>query len=186
LLLLPPQVGGGPLGDGVGVELAAAGSQLDEPANAPVVGEAIDGAGAVIVVDVVGAVMRPGLVQLHLGDRVGEAIQAAGGFSPRVDLAATGHSLNLADRLDDGAKVVVPELGTHTPAVARAEDARVDLNHADQAALEALPGIGPVTAARIIEARKEQPFASVDELRAREVVGEALFEDIRDLVRVSG
>jgi competence protein ComEA len=139
-------------------------------------------------VDVAGAVMRPGLVRVGQGDRVGDAIAAAGGFSSRVDLAETSQSLNLAQPLDDGSKVLVPVLGAVGPRTvdARTEgDDRIDLNHADQAALESLPGIGPVTAARIIEAREEDPFSSIDDLRTREVVGESVFEDIRDLVRVS-
>jgi competence protein ComEA len=142
--------------------------------------------GGDIVVDVGGAVARPGLIRLRRGDRVGDAIEAAGGFSPRVDLVAAGRSLNLALVVQDGEKVVVPELGSVVAPSATGDETLVDLNSADQAALESLPGIGPVTAARIIEARERQRFESVDEMRSREVVGESVFEDIRDLVRASG
>jgi competence protein ComEA len=130
--------------------------------------------------------VRPGLVELPEGERVGDAVAAAGGFAPRVDLAETALALNLAQSLEDGTKIVVPELGGASTGLAvSVEDGRIDLNDADQAALEDLPGIGPVTAARIIEAREQARFASVEELRTREIVGESVFEDIRDLVRAS-
>ena len=63
---------------------------------------------------------------------------------------------------------------------------RLDLNAATQAELEALPGIGPVTATRILEARGQAPFAAVDELRSRGLVGESVFGKLRDLVTVGG
>ena len=103
-----------------------------------------------LVIDVAGAVARPGIVQVPPGSRVGDAIQLAGGFGPRADLA---------DR-----------------------DGIVDLNHATQAELEELPGIGPVTAGKIIEARNEQPFRSVEELRGRDVLGQSTFDKVRELV----
>jgi competence protein ComEA len=139
-----------------------------------------------IVVDVGGAVARPGLHRLRAGARVGDAIEAAGGYAPRVDLAESGRTLNLAEPLSDGGKVVVPELGVDRPSASRIDDGRIDLNSADQAALETLPGIGPVTAGKIIEARSQERFGSVAELLARGVVGEAVFGDIQDLVRASG
>jgi competence protein ComEA len=184
LLMLPtPGDDDALLAAGVGSELRGDPSGDGSRAGVPVGTEESEGT---LVVDVAGAVMRPGLVRVRRGDRVGDAIAAAGGFSPRVDLAETGRSLNLAEPLIDGAKVVVSELGTQTASGPTAEDGRVDLNSADQAALEALPGIGPVTAARIIEAREQQRFGSVDELRTRDVVGEAVFEDIQGLVQASG
>lgn len=189
ILLLTPD----PAADLVGSPAEVMGTQLvgdawgGDGAALTDLGQGFSGGGETdLVVDVAGAVQRPGLVRLREGDRVGDAIAAAGGFGPRVDLAQTGRSLNLAQSLDDGAKVVVPELGAQEPLGAAAQDGRVDLNSADQAALEDLPGIGPVTAMRIIEAREQQRFASVEELRSREVVGESVFEDIEDLVRASG
>ena len=117
-----------------------------------------------LVVDVAGAVMRPGLHHLSPGDRVGDAIAAAGGYAPRADLAATSASLNLAQPLQDGAKVLVPELGLD-PVASAPDDGRVDLNRAGQTELESLPGIGPVTARKIIDSRTERRFAAVRDLR---------------------
>lgn len=143
-----------------------------------------------IVVDVAGAVTRPGILRLHEGDRIADAIAAAGGYGPRVDLAAAARSLNLAQPLTDGGKVVVPELGMD-PIAAGAPGAGtaaglIDLNTADQAVLESLPGIGPVTAGKIMAARGEQPFTAVDDLLERGLVGDSVFEDIVAQVRVGG
>ena len=147
-----------------------------------------------LTIDIEGAVVHPGLVHLAAGDRVGDAILRAGGFSPRADLRAASTSLNLAQSLTDGLKVVVPEIGlgaapaATTPAsgsVPGAGTSPVDLNHATQAELEALPGIGPVTAAHILEARAQQLFATVDDLRNRSLVGAATFDKLRTLVTVA-
>lgn len=143
-----------------------------------------------IVVDVAGAVVTPGLVRLPPGSRVGDAVAAAGGFAPLADLAGAAGALNLAAPLTDGAQVRVPSLATAgAPAIgapgdaAAAGDARVDLNRASADALEALPGIGTVTAERIVAARAENPFADVEELRSRGLVGAATYAQVRDLVR---
>jgi competence protein ComEA len=150
-----------------------------------------------LIVDVQGAVVRPGLQRLATGARVGDAIAAAGGYGPQVDIRATAERLNLAERLVDGAKVYVPARGDPTPQVASAGDPAlgspagpgagglIDVNTAGQAQLETLPGIGPVTAGKIISARQEQPFASADDLLARKVVGPATFEKIKPLITVS-
>jgi competence protein ComEA len=177
LLGVPGAAGGGLLVD--------VGESLD---SALLVGEASElslPAGQEIVVDVAGAVARPGLHRLRSGDRVGDAIQAAGGYAPRVDLAAASLSLNLAQSLEDGTKVLVPELGIDRLDHAAVDDERIDINHADQAELETLPGVGPVTARKIIDARAEQPFSSVRDLRSRGLVGESVFADIESLVRAS-
>lgn len=150
-----------------------------------------------IVVDVEGAVLRPGLHVLAAGARVGDAIGAAGGFSSQVDAGAAAQALNLAAPVSDGAKVHVPALGeggsvgggvASTPGAGSTGGSTglIDLNTADQAALESLPGIGPVTATEIIGARASAPFSSVDELSSRRILGPATFEQVRSLVTVGG
>jgi competence protein ComEA len=146
-----------------------------------------------LIVDVEGAVERPGLYRVPAGSRVGDAIAAAGGFGVRVDAVAAAQALNLAAPLVDGDKVSVPALGDALavppgPSAASAPTAAalIDLNTADSVALETLPGIGPVTAGEIIAARATQPFVSVDDVLARGVVGPSTFEKIRLLVTVGG
>ncbi|MBW3613265.1 MAG: helix-hairpin-helix domain-containing protein [Chloroflexi bacterium] len=149
-----------------------------------------------IVVDVAGAVAAPGLRELPAGARVGDAIAAAGGYASDADLDAAASSLNLAQRLGDGEQVRVPRLGeaaagrpaasdAGAPAVASGETStggsRVDLNTASPEELEALPGIGPVTVQKIVAARQERPFTSLDDVVQRGVIHRGQLEDIREL-----
>lgn len=146
--------------------------------------------GAELYVHVTGAVNRPGLVTLAVGTRVVDAIAAAGGLSAGADAAA----INLARELRDGEQVVVPKQG-EAPAGggvgssgggAGSASGLVNLNSADQAALEALPHIGPALAARIIAWRKEHGgFTSIDDLREVSGIGEKTFADLAPLVTVS-
>lgn len=189
-------LGGLVLGIGVAAVLVLASGSLpvtDEalpfpqpaPAGAGLVTGERTAAPVELVIDVAGAVVRPGLHRLRPGARVGDAIEAAGGFAPRADLAAASRSLNLARPLDDGAKVLVPELGIDRASAAAGDpgDPRIDLNRASSSELESLPGIGPVTAGKIIDARAGERFESVRDLRTRGLVGEKVFEDIKSLVR---
>lgn len=157
-------------------------------------GSGAAGSGAAgIVVEVAGAVARPGVYRLPAGSRVGDAITAAGGFSPRVDAVAVGALLNLASLLHDADKVRVPVRGEPTPAGSAgtagtdpqaAQGGPLDLNTATAAQLDALPGVGPATAAKIIAARQERPFTSVDDLVARKVLTSAVLAKIRSQVTV--
>jgi competence protein ComEA len=133
-----------------------------------------------VVVDVAGAVARPGVVRLSYGTRVGDAIAAAGGATPDADLG----SINRAALLRDGSRVYVPHFGETPPAGSLGSEAetKIDLNHASAAELEALPGIGPATASRIVRSRDQRPFAKVDELQTRGLVTARVLADIRDLL----
>jgi len=135
---------------------------------------------AIIVVDVAGAVSRPGVVQLPAGSRVIDALVAAGGVSADADPAA----LNRAQVLRDGMRIYVPRPGEQSPAgaVGSPAETAIDINRASAAELESLPGIGPTTASRIIRSREGKPFARVEELQTRGLVSARVFSDIKDLV----
>jgi competence protein ComEA len=137
-------------------------------------------AGPVVVVDVAGRVRHPGIVTLPFGSRVDDALRAAGGALP----GATFDGLNRARKLADGEQVLVG-----VPAAAGGPagggDARIDLNVADASALDALPGIGPVLAQKIVDWRTEHGrFASVDQLREVGGIGESKYAALKNKVRV--
>lgn len=143
-----------------------------------------------LVVHVVGAVRRPGLYRLPESARVADAVERAGGATRRADLAA----LNLAAPLVDGIQVLVPprasatagapETATGSGAGASATTgAKLSLSSATAEELDELPGVGPVTAQKIIDYRTEHgPFASVDDLDAVPGIGPARLAELRDLV----
>lgn len=145
-----------------------------------------------LVVDVGGAVVRPGVYRLPAGSRIGDAIAAAGGYGAAVDAALVDRQLNLAAVVTDGEKIRVPVRGeaaatgdSGIPGAAPATGGLVDLNHASAEELDTLPGVGPVTAAKIIAAREERPLASADDLLARKIVGAATLDKLRALVTAS-
>jgi competence protein ComEA len=172
-------------------EAAPATSSFPGPSGAasPTAGQEGQGAGEGIVVDVVGKVRRPGIAVLPVGARVVDAVEAAGGVRRGVDPA----TVNMARLLTDGEQVVVggpggtgPTGGTGNgtgsvpgPASAGPAGALVNLNTADQATLETLPGVGPVTAAAILEWRVQHgAFTSVDELLEVSGIGDATLAEI--------
>lgn len=148
-----------------------------------------------LVVHVVGAVGAPGVVELPAGSRVADAVEAAGGVTSEADLAR----VNLARALVDGEQVHVPRPGeelseaavpvsrgpTASEPAGSGEGSVLDLNAAGVTELEALPGIGPVLAERVIAWRDEHGrFSTVDELGEVSGIGERLLEQLRPLVRV--
>jgi competence protein ComEA len=134
--------------------------------------------GAVLYIHVLGAVERAGLYEVREGDRVIDAIAAAGGFRDDADQG----QLNLARRLVDGEQLVVPVQGA-TPAAPGSADGRINLNTADASSLDTLPRVGPAMAARIIAYRDTNgPFSSVDDLLGVPGIGEKTLEGLRDLV----
>ncbi len=173
---------------------SAAAPSSDAPRQAPSSApEVVDGVPAEVLVHVVGAVERPGVVRLAVGSRVLDAVESAGGATDEADLAR----LNLARVLADGEQVVVLRAGEEAPSGSEAPSgpdagpgttgggATLDLNSATAGELEALPGIGPVLAQRIVEHREAYgPFASVDGLLEVSGVGPAVLENLRSGVRV--
>lgn len=142
-----------------------------------------------LVVAVAGKVRRPGLVHVPPGSRVADAVEAAGGVLPGVDLAG----VNLARKVSDGEQVAVgvppaPDAGP-APTTGGGEpgaggSAPLDLNAATVEQLDALPGVGPVTAQRIVDWRtRNGRFATVDQLREVEGIGERRLGQLRGLVR---
>lgn len=175
---------------GLGVWLLVTGGLAAEPASDPLLDPFASTstsvapiAGGVVVVDVEGAVVHPGIVELAAGSRVADAIIAAGGYGPDADLAAAAAQVNLAAQVRDGQQILVPLIGSPSASGGgTATDGLVDLNSASPEALDALPGIGPVTVEKIVAARAEQTFASLEELVTRKVLTNAQLTKIRDLV----
>jgi competence protein ComEA len=189
---LPRLTSGPPASAAGGAEGAAGPAPAAGPVGATGAGgpSGVAGApGAALAVHVAGRVRRPGLRDLPAGSRVADAIEAAGGAAPGADL----DRLNLARRLTDGEQVLVPARGEPLPAGAAdpaagagggAPAGPVDLNTATAEQLEALPGVGEVTAERIIAYRTRHPFRSVADLRQVEGIGERRMELLADLVTV--
>lgn len=191
---------GGGAGETVSV-LSGAPSRGAAPTPTPTPSSAVP---AVVVVHVLGAVGRAGVVSLPVGSRVSDALGAAGGAADDADLAR----LNLARPLVDGERLYVPKVGQvevpaaldgsggapstgpgapGAPSASGADGSAdvVDLNTADQTALETLPGIGPALAERILAWRTEHGrFAAVEDLLDVAGIGDVRFAELRDRVRV--
>jgi len=139
-------------------------------------------AARLLIVDVVGAVRRPGLVRLPEGSRVADAIAHAGGLRRGAERAG----VNFAAPVSDGQQVVVPQRGAVVAAgagVASASAGPVSLSSATAEQLDALPGVGPVTAEKIVTYRQQHgAFRSVDELDAISGIGPSRIADLRGLV----
>jgi competence protein ComEA len=148
-----------------------------------------------LVAQAAGAVVHPGVYHLAAGSRVADLVAAAGGLGPDAD----GDRVNLASPLADGARVYVPRRGEATPpgpvsdgggsggagSAPSTTAPPVDLNTATAEQLDTLPGVGPATAAAIIDYRQRHgPFHSVDDLAQVRGIGDAKLGQLRDLVRV--
>ncbi|WP_412098966.1 helix-hairpin-helix domain-containing protein [Micromonospora sp. BRA006-A] len=146
-----------------------------------------------VVVALAGKVRRPGLVRLPAGARVADAIEAAGGALPGVDVAL----LNPARKVTDGELILVgvtappgqaapgPAAGGGAPGGSAAPAGPVNLNTATLAQLDALPGVGPVLAQRILDHRdRNGGFRSVSDLRQVDGIGDARYEQLKELVTV--
>jgi competence protein ComEA len=130
-------------------------------------------------VHVVGAVRVPGVYELPAGDRVIDAIAAAGGFTAAADQG----QVNLARVIADGEQLVVPKKGQVPTSPGATGTGKVDINTADLTALETLDGIGPALAQRILDYRESKGgFSAVTDLRNIAGIGDKKFAAIKDHV----
>lgn len=145
---------------------------------------------AEIVIDVEGAVNAPGLYTLAADSRVGEAIEAAGGFASDAQPGAT----NLAQKLSDGEQIFVPtieETQGATSAVSKAampsskRDGKININTASAEELQELSGVGPALSGRIIDYRESKGrFSSIEDIKEVSGIGETRFENLKDKICV--
>ncbi len=143
-----------------------------------------------ITIDIEGAVQKPGVYKISVDSRIQDALAAAGGLSQNADRQQVAQNLNLASPLTDGAKLYIPAVGEQMKTSGDASSnlsgtvagsSTVNINQASAEELDALPGIGPVTAQKIISNR---PYQSAQDLLEKKVVGQSEFTKIKDEVSV--
>jgi competence protein ComEA len=145
-----------------------------------------------ILVDVSGAVNNPGVYKLIEGARVEDAIKIAGGLSKDVNNEYISKSLNMAQKISDGTKLYIPYdgeagiggVGEQSGAgvvAGTVASAQININTSTQTELESLPGIGPVTASKIISSR---PYQKIENLLEKKIIGKSVFEKIKSFIVV--
>ena len=131
--------------------------------------------GGVIMVDLGGAVLKPGVYELEKGARINDLLIRAGGLSAKADRDWVAKNLNLADEVVDGQKYYVPFQGEET------KEGLIDINSASLSQLESLEGIGEKRARDIVDNR---PYSSIDELVDKEVISKIIFDKIQEKISV--
>lgn len=142
----------------------------------------------VLIVDIAGAVEKPGIYNLQKGDRVSTLIEKSGGFHKKANKNAIARDLNLAQRVQDEQKLYIPFIGEDVSEVKKKvavvttqknDSSTININSASESELENLEGIGKVKASQIISGR---PFKSIEELVEKKIVSESLFEKIKSKI----
>lgn len=139
-----------------------------------------------LTIDIEGSVVKPGVYRLPLNSRIQDALIAAHGLSASADRDFIAKTINLAAKLSDGAKIYIPSRGevplreTNSAGVISASGL-ININSASEQELDSLPGIGPVTAQKIIAGR---PYSSINDLLDKNVVGSKVFEQIKEKIAV--
>lgn len=130
-----------------------------------------------LVVDIEGAVANPGVYKLESGARVNDVIEAAGGFTIDADINWIDSRINRAEKVEDGYKLYVPEKNEIIGEVAGKKITNVtSINFASTAELEGLPGVGEVTAGKIIQGR---PYNKLTDLIERKIVTQKVYDQIK-------
>lgn len=152
----------------------------------------------IVICDVSGAVKNPMVVELKKGERIGDAIEAAGGLTAKADIS----NINRAAVVSDGDKILIPEAGTSPQSDSQTStdpqnslnngidttetaSGKININSADSATLQQINGIGPVTADKIIEYRKTNGgFTKIEDLKNVNGIGDKTFEKMKDYVTI--
>jgi competence protein ComEA len=148
-----------------------------------------------VLIDVEGAVLKPGIHKLPLESRIQDALLAAGGMSEKADHQQVAKVMNLAAKVIDGGKIYIPFKGETIDAsggqIGKSAEQNllgaqtggvININNATEKDLDTLSGVGPATAQKIIAGR---PYSSVEELLSKKMVGKSVFEKIKDKVTVN-
>ncbi len=148
--------------------------------SATVESQKIATASAGVYVDVAGAVNQPGLYQLASNSRVEDVLIMAGGLSEAADSKWIEINLNRAEKVRDGMKLYIPAKDVIRGQITQVADNKININAATSAQLEELKGIGPATAAKIINSR---PYSSIDQLLEKKIVSKTVFNNIKDRIQ---
>ena len=136
-----------------------------------------------ITIDVEGAVMKPGVYKIGSNSRLVDALAAAGGMSEDADRGYVQKNINLAQKASDGLKLYIPRLGEQvlsaSNSTADSPGPVLNINSATFSDIDSLQGVGQVTADKIIQGR---PYSDINELVERKIVGQAVFEKIKDKI----
>ena len=143
-----------------------------------------------LVIDVAGAVKKPGVYHIPEESRVADAIAAAGGLSEEADSELVAKQFNLAMKVSDGMKLYVPRLGEDTTPLRKGFEGQavegtggnnnqININSASASELDSLAGVGKVTSEKIINGR---PYTAIDELLSKKIVSQKVFDQIKDQI----
>ena len=140
-----------------------------------------------ISIDIEGAIASPSVYEIPSNSRIKDAVQKAGGFAKDADLTWIAKHLNLASKLTDGAKIYIPKVGETLDVgsvdtfsgTGQDNNKQININSATSDQLDSLPGVGPVTAQKIIAGR---PYNSVEELQTKKVVSNSVYLKIKDSI----
>lgn len=143
----------------------------------------------VIMIHITGEINNPGVIVLHSGDRLIDAVKKAGNLTEKADV----NRINLAQKLHDEDKIYIPKIGEelsnntiyNIDNYNEEKNDKIDINKASLSILESLPGIGVVKATKIIEYRNNKPFESIDEIINVPGIGDKVYSDIKDKITVS-
>jgi competence protein ComEA len=138
-----------------------------------------------LIIDIEGAVKKPGIYELNPGSLMQDIIEAAGGLAENADLDKIAKELNRAELLKNNQKIYIPaKIVTESVSTVAGTNIsnKININLATVEELDTLPGIGSVYAQRIINYRKNKPFRSIEEIMEIEGIGEKTFEKLKDLV----